>query len=197
MTDDTGIATMNHAIMRVRYCGGKPGAEVERHAREEAGFGHAEQQPQHVEAVRADREARRRRHQAPRDHDPRQPDARADTIQRQVAGDLEQAVADEEHAGAEAELRRRQPDRLVHRQRGEADVVAIEVVEDVADDQDRHQPPADLGEDAAFRVRCGWTEAGVGHARRSAAAIRPAPTSRSVRAAAGTAAITTSRTSSS
>ena len=43
---------------------------------------------------------------------------------------------------------RRQPDRIVHRQRGEADVGAIEVVEDVADDQQRHQPPADLREHA-------------------------------------------------
>ena len=54
--------------------------------------------------------------------------------------------------GAETKLRRRQPDRLVHRQPGKADVVAIEIVEDVGEDQDRHQPPPDLGEDAALRV---------------------------------------------
>ena len=57
MTDDIGIATMNHAIIRVRYSAGKPGAEIERDAREEAGFGGAEQQAQRVEAVRP---ARRR-----------------------------------------------------------------------------------------------------------------------------------------
>ena len=34
----------------------EPRRQVERHAREEAGFGGAEQQPQHVEAVRTDRE---------------------------------------------------------------------------------------------------------------------------------------------
>ena len=64
---------------------------------------------------------------------------------------------------APTELRRRQPDRPVHRQRGKADVVAIEVIEDVGEDQDRHQPPPDLGEDAALGLRCGCGCPGLGH----------------------------------
>ena len=132
MTDDTGIATMNHAIMRVRYCAGKPGPEVEGHARKEASFSRAQEQAERIEAAGTHRQRGRRRDEPPRDHDARQPHARTDAVEHEVARDLEEAVAEEEDARAEPELRGRQPDRLVHRQPGEADVVAIEVVEDVS-----------------------------------------------------------------
>src|SRR6185436_882238 len=72
-----------------------------------------------------------------------------------------------EHPGAKAKLRRRQSDRLVHRQPSEPDIVAVEVVEDVGENEDRHQPPADLGEDSALRllhrvIGCGpWCLAGL------------------------------------
>ena len=46
ITDEIGIATMNHAMMRVRYSRGKPGREVEGDAGEEAGLGGAQQQPE-------------------------------------------------------------------------------------------------------------------------------------------------------
>ena len=52
--------------------------------------------------------------------------------------------------GAPAELRRSQPDLPVHRQRGEPDVVAVEVVEDVGENEDRQQAPGDLREKTAF-----------------------------------------------
>ena len=151
-TEEIGIATMNHAIARVRYPGGKPVAEVERDARKEAGFRRAEQEAQEVEAPRALHEDRRGGNQAPADHDPREPGARADAVEDHVARHFEEAVAEKQDAGAAAELRRRQPELAVHRQRGEADVVAVEVVEDVRDGQDRQQPPGNFLEDAASSI---------------------------------------------
>ena len=46
MTAEIGIATMNQAMIRVRYSRGEPGREIEGDAGKEAGFGGAEQQPQ-------------------------------------------------------------------------------------------------------------------------------------------------------
>ena len=65
MTDEIGIATMNQAMMRVRYSRGNHVDEVEGDAREEAGLGGAQQQPKQVEAVGPDGEGHRRRRQAP------------------------------------------------------------------------------------------------------------------------------------
>jgi hypothetical protein len=70
----------------------------------------------------------------PREHDAGDPLAGAEPLQQQIRRHLEHEVGDEEDAGAESVLRRRQPEILVHRQRGEADVDAIEVRDEVADD---------------------------------------------------------------
>jgi len=112
------------------------------------GLGDAEQQPQRVPASGSDDERRCRGDEAPRDHDARQPSPRAEVIERDVARDLARAVAEEEDAGAEAELRRRQPGLAVHRQRGKADVVAIHVVEKVANRDERQDSPRGLYEGA-------------------------------------------------
>ena len=96
MTDEIGIATMNHAMMRVRYSAGNHVREIERDAWKESGLRRAEQRSQHVEARRADGQAHRRGDQAPRDHDARDPDGAPDAVEREVARDLEQAVAEEE-----------------------------------------------------------------------------------------------------
>ena len=69
----------------------------------EARFGEAEQEAQHVELRRRLDEHEARREEAPGDHDPRDPDARADLVQQHVARQLEQEIAEEEDAGAEAE----------------------------------------------------------------------------------------------
>src|SRR5205085_4584026 len=84
---------------------------------------------------------------APTDHDPRKPPPRADAIEDHVARHFEEAVPDEQDARAAAELRRRQSDLAIHRKRREPDVVAIEVIEDVRDRQDRQEPPRNFVED--------------------------------------------------
>jgi hypothetical protein len=67
----------------------------------------------------------------PRDQDPRNPQPRADPRQDDVARDLEQGVAEKEGASAERKGRRREPERVVHLQRREADVDSIEIGDDL------------------------------------------------------------------
>ena len=68
---------------------------------------------------------------------------RADALQREIARHLDQEVGDEEQARRKAEHRRREPEILVHLQRGEADVYPVEQGEEVADHQERHEPEDD------------------------------------------------------
>ncbi|MNX68902.1 hypothetical protein D3C86_1001020 [compost metagenome] len=82
---------------------GKPVGEVEDHAGEEAGFGHAQQKAQDVEAGFSVGEDHGGGDQAPGDHDPAHPQAGADAVQDQVARHFKQRVAHEEHPGAEGE----------------------------------------------------------------------------------------------
>jgi hypothetical protein len=70
-------------------------------AREEPGFRDPEEEAQRVEATRAPDEHHGPGHQRPADHDAADPAARPDTVQDEVARDLEQAVADEENARTE------------------------------------------------------------------------------------------------
>ena len=141
--------------------GRKPVAEVERHTRKKPRLGGAEQEAEEVEAARPADEHRRRGNQAPADHDPGDPPPRAHAVEDHVARHFEEAVAQEQDAGAPAELGRGQPDLLVHRQGGEPYVVAVEVVEDIGEDQDRQQTPGDLRKKPGVRVvhcrgRQGW-----------------------------------------
>ena len=123
---------------------GKPLREVIDDAREEAGLGRAKQKAHHVETGGALHEHHARRHEAPRDHDARDPQPRADAGEDDVARHLEQRVADEEDAGAEPVGRRREIERGVHLQRREADVDAIEIGDDVEQEQEGHEPAAHL-----------------------------------------------------
>ncbi|KAG0731879.1 hypothetical protein G6F23_014872 [Rhizopus arrhizus] len=63
---------------------------------------------------------------APRDHDARDPAPRAQPVHQQVARHFEQEVADEEHAGAQAEHGFAEAQVLRHLQLGEADVDAVQ-----------------------------------------------------------------------
>ncbi len=121
-----------------------PVRQVEDDAGEEAGLGDAEQEAHDIERRRAGDEHHAARQDAPRDHDPRDPDPRADAMQDDVARDLEDEVADEEDAGAEAEHGVAELQVAEHLQLREPDVDAVEVVRDVADHQERDEAPADL-----------------------------------------------------
>ena len=124
----------------------KPVRQIENDAREETCFRSAKKKSRGVKRRRAPHEHRRRRDQAPGDHDPGDPDARADARQDDVARDLEGDVAEKEDAGAEAERAAGKSQRGVHLERREPDVDAIEIRDDVEQEKKRDQPPADLVE---------------------------------------------------
>jgi hypothetical protein len=124
-----------------------PVGEVQDDAGEEARLGRAQQEADHVERHRRAHEHGGRREHAPGDHDAGDPAARAHAVQHHVAGHLEEKVADEEDARAQPVHRLAELQVALHLQLGEADVHAVEVGHDVAQEQQRDQPPADLAVD--------------------------------------------------
>jgi hypothetical protein len=75
-------------------------------------------------------------------------------VQRQVRGHFEKDVADEEHAGCEAELGRAEGEVIVHAVRcGEPDRGAIEVVDEEHQGDEGDESPGDFPDRAAGDVR--------------------------------------------
>ena len=99
---DMVVAVMKIAIIWPRRADGIPVSEVQDDAGEEAGLEDAEQEARNVELRRRRDEHHRRGDDAPAEHDAQQRLARADPLEHQVARHLEQEVADEEDAGAQA-----------------------------------------------------------------------------------------------
>ena len=92
-------------------------------------------------------------HESPADHDPADPQAGAHPVQNHVAGHFEEEVADEEDACAEAVDRFTEAQIVEHLQLGKSDVDAIEVGDQVAQHQERQEPPRDLAIGSFFRGR--------------------------------------------
>ncbi|MNI60459.1 hypothetical protein D3C73_1156770 [compost metagenome] len=136
---------------------GEPVGEVENDPREEPGFGDAQQEAQDVEGLGVVGEHHRRRHQAPGDHDPTQPDLRAQAVQHVVARYFEERVADEEDARAKRERRIAQTGVRLQRRLGEADVGAIDERENVHQDQERQQTQPAFGDGAGQSQDGIWT----------------------------------------
>ena len=108
--------------------------------------------------------ARAGRAQAPEQHDDHDPAPRAEAGQDHVRRHLEQHVAPEERARAEAVGGRGQAQRLVHGQRGERDVEAVEHVDQVGEADQRHEPPGDLAHRLEFQIGRHATLRGLGYA---------------------------------
>jgi hypothetical protein len=123
---------------------GIPEREVEDDSREEPRFGDAEQEAHDVEHPLAVNEHHRRRDDAPRDHDPGDPDPRAKLLEEDVARHLEEKVADEEDPGAKGEGGITEREVLDHLQLREAHVHPVQVGQDVAEEQEGNEPPVDL-----------------------------------------------------
>jgi hypothetical protein len=70
-------------------------------------------------------------------------------VQREIAWDFTQDVADEKDAGAEAKYFRRESEILVHGERGEADIDPVEEIHGVAEDEEGDEAPARLGDSAS------------------------------------------------
>src|SRR5205085_8822593 len=97
------------------------------HAGEEARFGEPEEKTQGEKADRSANERKPARNQAPGHHYAGNPAPRADPVEDQIARHLQYEIAPEERTGSKPENIRAQSEILVHRQRGEADVHAVEI----------------------------------------------------------------------
>ncbi len=126
----------------------KPVREEQHHAGKEAGFGDAEDDAGHHERPRVVHEHRRHRDESPADHDARDPQPRADTLEDEVARDFEQAVTEEEQARGQAVLCRGEPEFALEIRRDEPDVHPIDVGDDVADERERDEAALHAREDA-------------------------------------------------
>ena len=144
----------------------KPVGEIEHDARKESGFGDAQEKAQDVEARRPLHEGAGGRDRAPDDEDREHPAPRAEAHEHQIGGHLEQRIADEEDAGAEAEDGRREAEIGVHRQRREADIHPVDEADEIEQPDERDQPPLAFGEDLVFGGH--W----VGHAADALASQR-------------------------
>ena len=133
MMPETGIAGHQQG----NHCGAamerEPVGEVEDHAGEESGFGNAQQQACGVELHGCADQRGERGDDAPGDDDAADPDARADLVQHDVAGDFEGEVAEEEDAGADSVDAVAELEVAQHLELGEAYVDAVDVGDDVAD----------------------------------------------------------------
>ena len=139
-----------------------PVGQIENDAGEEAGFRHAEQEAQHVEAHLAADGRHQRRDDAPGHHDAGDPAAGAEFLQREIARHLEDEIADEEDAGAPGEDQRRELQIRVHGQRGEAEIDAVEIGKEIGQHQKRDQPPRDRADGGGFDLAFGW-RGGLAH----------------------------------
>jgi hypothetical protein len=73
----------------------------------------------------------------------------------QIARHLEDEIADEEDAGAPGEYRRREFQLGVHGQRGEAEIDAVEVGQEIGQHQERNQPPRDRADGGGLKLALG------------------------------------------
>ena len=80
------------------------------------------------------------------------PDARVEALQREVARDLEQDIADEEDAGGGPVDARAEAKILVHCKRGEADIHAVEEIHRVAEAKERQEAPRRLADRQPCRL---------------------------------------------
>ena len=113
----------------------------------------AQQETQRVEGPFILNECRDAGHQAPDDQAGSQPDARAQSVQREIAGHLQDHVAEEKDAGPEAEYRGAESQCMVHLQTGEAEIDAVQVVEKHHQEQQRYQVQIDFPDGCCLLLR--------------------------------------------
>jgi hypothetical protein len=90
------------------------------------------------------------RQNPPTQHDPGDPFASTESFEHQIRWHLEDEIRNEEDTGAEPECSLRQTEVLVHLQRGKADVDAVQICDEVAGNEERHEPPGDFPDGADF-----------------------------------------------
>src|SRR5207247_1791852 len=123
-----------------------PVTQVINHPGEETRLGSSQQKSQDVESRRGPNKHYRHRDGAPAHHDPCDPTPRPHAMQNEIARHFEQAVAQEEHAGAEAERSRAKSEIGIHLKRRKTDVHSVEPRYDVENEQEWDQPKRDLAQ---------------------------------------------------
>jgi hypothetical protein len=88
---------------------------------------------------------------------PRDPDASPDLVQQQVAGNFKYEIAEKEDTEDQSELLARDGQLFVHRQRGEANIVAVDDGDDKQQKYKRKDPKPQFPDSRRLRRE------GVGH----------------------------------
>jgi hypothetical protein len=122
----------------------EPLAQVIDHAGKEPRLGDTESKTRDIELSRCPHREHRASQQPPRDRDARQPPPCTDACKDDVARNFEQRVAEEKNAGTEAECRVAEIQVRIHLQRGDADIDAIDIRNEIECEQERQKPCADL-----------------------------------------------------
>ena len=94
---------------------------------------------------------RQRRYQPPAQQDSRNPHARADFMQHQIAGHFEQKISEKENSRGQSILLAGDSEFLVHRQRRKSDVDAIDERDDVQNEKVGNQPDLQFPDGSGFQ----------------------------------------------
>ena len=132
-----------------------PVGEIQDESGEESCLRQPEQNPDRIERSRAGDEHHGDRDEAPADHDARNPAARADALQDQVARNFEEAVSEEEQSRAEAVRGVAQVQIPLQRLGGEPDVHAVDIGDDVTEERERNDAGGSPARDHALAILIG------------------------------------------
>src|SRR5438477_2683175 len=123
--------------------------KVNNDARKETRFGHTEKEAREVELQWRANKRGQRRNETPRDEDARKPFARAPPFHKQRARNLENEITDKEDTDTEAKNLLGKLQVAGHAQFGEANVGAVEIGNDIKQEDQRQNAQ---GHFAADRV---------------------------------------------
>lgn len=143
----------------------KPVGEVEDDSGEVASFGESEEKAKDIELGNVLDEAGESGEDSPGHDDACEPNASAEFVQQQVAGNFEQKVANEKDSGEQAELLGADAEVTVHGECGEADVDAVQEGDDIQNKDEGKDAKLNLTDGGGFECRgsiCGclcWSHA--------------------------------------
>ena len=154
---DSGHQQCHHLGPPMRW---EPVGEIENHAREKSGLRDAEQKADWCRTPMECAQGQYSRNDSPGNKHSADPDPRAQLVKDDVARNLEQEISKEKDAGAESIYAVTEFQVAHHLQFGKADIHPVEISDDVAEEQNRHNPPGDLaikraGSGHGGDVRCG------------------------------------------
>src|SRR5437016_627940 len=118
-------------------------AEIDNHAGEKTCLAQTEQKAEKVELVLRLHETSQNGNHAPRDHYARNPAASTPFFHQDAAGNLQQKIAPEKNAGAEAQDLVGERQLAFHLQRCVTNVYAVEISNDKESEKIRQQSPHD------------------------------------------------------